>query len=235
MTSVPPARCDSREVTDWHGLGPTTNHVVTEQTLASRGWKPCGSGDWAVALCSPDRTLAARISPFDPTGPMTAELYRRAAFTGRVPRLRDHVRLEGGGDLLLMEHLQPASPADAAAFLADIATGAPSLRDLGTILRRVHEQGAARLPWCGPLDTNPANVMQRDDGMLVLTDPFYADGPSLYSAALNDPGRVARLIPPTQRRYITEIPLAVSGPWAQGEQDRIRAALAAADASLLGH
>jgi hypothetical protein len=27
--------------------------------------------------------------------------------------------------------------------------------------------------------------------MLVVTDPFYADGPSLYSAALHDPERLA--------------------------------------------
>jgi hypothetical protein len=222
-------------VTDWQGLGPTTNHVAAEQTLASKEWERCGAGDWAIALCSPDGMFAARISPFDPTGPMTAELYRRAAHTGLVPRVGHHARLEGGGDLLVMEHLQPAPRDEAAAFLADIAADAPSLCELVTILRRVHTDGAARLPWCGPLDTNPTNIMRRHDGTLVLTDPFYADGPSLYSAALHDPERVARLIPPGERRYMTEIPLAESGPWPEGEQDRMRAALAAADASLLGH
>lgn len=90
-----------------------------------------------------------------------------------------------------------------------------------------------RESWCGPPDTNPTNIMRRDDGTLVLTDPFYADGPSLYSAALNDPESVARLIPPRERRYITEIPLAESGPWPEGEQDRLRAALAGADGSAI--
>ena len=77
--------------------------------------------------------------------------------------------------------------------------------------------------------------MRRRDGTLVLTDPFYADGPNLYSTALHDPERVARLIPPRDRRHLTEIPLAASGPWPEGEQDRIRAGLAAADAILYGH
>lgn len=220
-------------MTDWDGLGPTTNHVAAEKTLADRRWTRCGAGDWAIALCTPDGEFAARISPFDPTGPMTAELYRQAAHTGRVPRIAHHARLEGGGDLLVMEHLEPAPRAEAADFLADIAADAPSLRELATILRRVHAEGAALLPWCGPLDTNPTNIMRRHDGTLVLTDPFYADGPSLYSAALHDPQRVARLIPRRERRYITEIPLAESGPWPEGEQDRLSAALAAADASAI--
>ena len=42
------------------------------------------------------------------------------------------------------------------------------------------------------------------------------------------------LIPPEERRYLTEIPLAASGPLPEGEQDRIRAGLAAADAALHG-
>ena len=219
---------------DWDGLGATTNHVTTERTLVGKGWAWCGAGDWAISLCSPDGAFAARISPFDPTGPLTAKLYRQAASTGRVPRLLHHTRLEGGGDLLVMEHLLPAPTEQAAGFLADIGAGAPSLCDLVTILHRVHAQGAAVLPWWGPLDTNPANVMRRRDGTLVLTDPFYADGPNLYSTALQDPGSVARLVPPRDRRYMTEIPLASSGPWPEGEQDRIRAGLAAADAILYG-
>lgn len=219
---------------DWAGLDATTNHVHAGIALAGRGWAPCGTGDWATVLASPDRTLAARISPFDPTGPLTAQLYREAAATGRVPRLLHHARLEGGGDLLVMEYLLPVARDAAAAFLDDVAAGAGGLGALAAVLHRIHTEGAAVLPWCGPLDTNPANVMRRADGTLVLTDPFYADGPRLYAAASADPARVVRLIPPHERRYLTEIPLAGSGPWADGEQDRIRAGLAAADAAIAG-
>ena len=226
--------CKGEVVGEWHDLGPTTDHVVAEHRLRGAGWTRCGAGDWAIALGSPDGAFAARISPFDPTGPLTAELYRRAASTGLVPAVAHHARLKGGGDLLVMERLLAVPHDEAVAFLEDIATDAPTVHDLVTILHEVHAEGVALLPWCGPLDTNPANVMKRHDGTLVLTDPFYADGPVLYSAALHDPERVARLIPPDERRYLTEIPLAGSGPWADGHQDRIRAALASADASLAG-
>src|SRR4051794_20805166 len=120
-----------------------------------------------------------------------------------------------------MEHLLPATLEEASAFLADIAADAPAVHDLVTILRRVHSDGAALLPWCGPLDTNPANVMRRHDGTVVLPDPFYADGPTLSSAVLDDPEGVALLTPPQERRYLTEIPLAGSGPWPDGEQERM--------------
>lgn len=219
---------------DWDGLGPTTNHVEAGQCLSERGWARCGAGDWAIALRSPDGALAARISPFDPTGPITAELYRRAASTRRVPRVAHHTRLEGGGDLLVMEHLDPAPTEEAHRFLADVAGGDATLRALSAIVRVVHAEAMRLLPWCGPLDTNPANVMRRSDGTLVLTDPFYADGPNLYRAALEDPARVARLIPPDGRRYIAEIPLAGSGPWQEGEQDRLREGLRAADRAIYG-
>lgn len=232
FTSKASPRRDSEIVADWEGLGTATNHVVAERTLTEMGWTRCGAGDWAIALRSPDGALAARISPFDPTGPITAELYRRAATTGQVPQLVHHTRLEGGGDLFVMEHLQPAPPEEAATFLADIAGRAPSLRVLGTIVRQMHAKALSLLPWCGPLDTNPANVMSRHDGTLVLTDPFYADGPNLYAAALQDPDRVARLISPEARRYMSEIPLAGSGPWLEGEQERIREGLRAADERL---
>ena len=58
----------------------------------------------------------------------------------------------------------------------------------------------------------------------------YADGPDLYATAAGNPDLVAARIPETERRFITEIPLAASGPWAPGAQEAIRSALAAADA-----
>lgn len=64
---------------------------------------------------------------------------------------------------------------------------------------------------------------------LVLCDPFYADGPHLYATAQRDPDRVAWLIPEDQRRWMTEIPLAVSGPWPPEERDTMREALRGAD------
>ncbi|GGM46670.1 transglutaminase family protein [Dactylosporangium sucinum] len=209
-------------------LGP--DHRAVEQALLRQGWRPCGAGDWAIALRSPDGTAAARISPFDPTGPYTAALYREAAHTRQVPALYAHRRLAGGGDLQVLEWLEPVPHAAAAAFHRAIAERSPEVAELVDVVRSVHERARRDLPWCGPLDDNPANVMRGADGRLVVVDLFYADGPDLYAAAATDPDRVAALIPEAERRFMTEIPLAGSGPWDPAEREAMRAGLAAADA-----
>ncbi|MEV4351138.1 hypothetical protein AB0J83_42315 [Actinoplanes sp. NPDC049596] len=197
------------------------DHREVERALLDGGWTPCGAGDWAIALRSPDGSAAARISPFDPTGPYTALLYREAARTGQVPVLFDHRRLVGGGDLQVMEFLQPAPAEEAAVF-----AWAP---ELAAIVGRVHERARRELPWCGPLDTNPSNIMRAADGRVVIIDPFYADGPALCATAAADPDLVAARIPSSERRFLADIPLTSSGPWKPGEQEALRAGLAAAD------
>jgi hypothetical protein len=206
------------------------DHRDVENALLGAGWTPCGAGDWAIALRSPDGTAAARISPFDPTGPYTAALYREAAHTRQVPRLFAHRRLVGGGDLQVMEWLRPVAEDEAVAFHRALAGRAPEVADLVDIVCRVHERARRELPWCGPLDHNPANVMRATDGRLVAADLFYADGPNLYATAATDPDLVVAKIPEAERRFMTEIPLAASGPWQPGEREAIRAGLAAADA-----
>ncbi len=74
--------------------------------------------------------------------------------------------------------------------------------------------------------------MRRAAGELVLSDPFFADGPNLYGSILTDPMVVARLIPAARRRHMLELPLAESGPWDPVEREKMRAALASADAEL---
>ena len=211
-------------------LGRQADHRDAEQVLLAAGWTPCGAGDWAIALRSPDGTAAARISPFDPTGPYSAALYRGAAHTRQVPELFAHRRLTGGGDLQVLEWLRPVPEDEAVAFHRAIAMRTPDVADLVDVVRRVHERARRELPWCGPLDNNAANVMRAADGRLVVADLFYADGPNLYATAATDPDLIVALIPEAERRFMTEIPLAVSGPWEPGTQEAMRAALAAADA-----
>ncbi|WP_433796882.1 hypothetical protein [Actinoplanes sp. CA-252034] len=206
------------------------DHREVEHALLRDGWSPCGAGDWAIALRSPDGATAARISPFDPTGPYTAALYSRAAATRQVPVLFEHRRLAGGGDLQIMEWLQPVPEDEAVAFHRALAGHAPHVAELAGIVRDVHDLARRELPWCGPLDDNPANVMRAADGRIVVIDLFYADGPDLYATAATDPDRVAELIPESQRRFMTEIPLATSGPWDPEARRAVREGLAAADA-----
>lgn len=217
-----------REVLDL--LGQQVDHRDAERALVAAGWTLCGAGDWAIALRSPDGTAAARISPFDPTGPYSAGLYRQAAHTGQVPELFAHRRLTGGGDLQVLEWLRPVPEHTALAFHRAIAMRAAEVAELADVVRRVHERARRELPCCGALDTNPANVMRAADGRLVVADLFYADGPNLYATAATAPDRIVALIPEAQRRFMTEIPLAASGPWQPGAREAIRAALAAADA-----
>ncbi|SIR97903.1 hypothetical protein [Micromonospora avicenniae] len=210
-------------------LGREANHRDVERAFVAAGWTACGAGDWAIALRSPDGTAAARISPFDPTGPYSAALYRKAAHTRQVPALFAHRRLTGGGDVQVLEWLQPVPVDEAVAFHRAVAERAPEVADLVDVVRRVHEQARRELPWCGPLDHNPANVMRAADGRLVVVDLFYADGPNLYATAATNPDLVVALIPEAERRFMTEIPLAASGPWESAARESMRAGLAAAD------
>jgi len=211
-------------------LSPEADYLEVERALAEEGWAPGGVGDWAFALRSPDGTVAARISPFDPTGPYTAALYDQAAHTRQVPRLFAHRRLGGGGDLQLLEWLEPSDEDEGVAFQRAIGEAAPEVAELTMAIQRVHAQARRELPWCGPVDTNPANVMRAADGRLVVTDLFYADGPNLYATAWSDPDLVVARIPEAERRFMTQIPTAHSGPWESGTREQMRELLKAADA-----
>jgi hypothetical protein len=206
------------------------DHAGAEHALAAAGWTRCGVGDWAVVLASPSGALAARISPFDPVAPYTAELFGRAVATGQVPILHAYVGLEGGAVCTVMERLRPVDPDEGAAFFRALQARDPHLLELATILDDVYAGARRELPWCGPLDPNPSNVMRRPGDGLVLTDPFYADGPNLYGSLLTDPSEVARKIPAGRRRHMFELPMAETGPFEPDERRRMEAGLAAADA-----
>ena len=224
-----PAALDPALRPELAAVGPATRWWALEERLLGAGWTPCGTGDWALALASPDGAAVARISPFDPVGPWTARLYEEGAGTGLVPTLHLHRRLAGGADLQVMERLDPVPAAEAADFLARLAAPAPELAALAAVVREVHAAAREQLAWCGPLDANPSNVMRRPGGQLVMIDPFYADGPALYAAAAENPERFVTTLVPDERRHLTEIPLGESGPWSQEERRALRDTLQRAD------
>ena len=231
MTTSDPGNVLPTAVTE---AGPSAAYREVEQLLRGAGWTDCGAGDWAFALASPDGALAARISPFDPVGPYTARLYERAAGTGLVPRMLLHHRLAGGADLLVMEQLLSVGESDAHAFLAAFSRAEGELGALASVVQAIHAEARRELYWCGPLDTNPSNIMRRPAGAgprtrAVLTDPFYADGPNLYAMAEEDPDRFVTTLPAHERQHLTEIPLACSGPWPDEAREGLRARLLSAD------
>lgn len=213
-------------------LGADTDHVTAEAFLTSHGWERCGVGDWAVVLRSPSGLMAARISPFDPVAAYTVRLSGEASDTGQVPVLHAHRDLEGGAVLTVMEHLRPADQDLAEAFFRALDERRPEVAVLAEVVSRILADAADDLPWCDGVDPNPANVMRRADGGLVLTDPFFADGRKLYGSLLTAPTVVARTIPADRRRHMFDLPLAESGPWDPVAREKMRAALEAADAAL---
>ncbi len=210
-----------------------SDHEAARVVLENCGWSVCGQGDWAIALRSPDGRTAARISPFDPSAPYTAALYRAGQASGWFPRLHLERHLDGGAHLLLMEFLEPVDTAIGAAIHKRLQEPDPAIEPAAALLLRFHREAAAALPWCGPIDDNPSNIMRAADGSLRITDPFYADGPALYRTLATEPITVARAIPAASRRHILEIPLAGSGGWDDTERDRMRDGLARADADLI--
>ncbi|MFE6510859.1 hypothetical protein ACFVDI_04980 [Nocardioides sp. NPDC057767] len=208
-------------------IHPDADHEDAEAALLEAGWTRCGAGDWAIALSSPDGRTAARISPFDPAGAYNTAFYREAAPTGQVPALFGHRRLMGGGDLQILELLEPVPEDHALRFTRTIQQPGGALLEVAL---RIHERMRREQPWPGPLDLNPTNVMRRTDGQLVMMDVFALDGPRLYGTVATDPDLVAATIPQSQRRFIAEIPLATTGGRDDEQMRAIRAALDGADA-----
>ncbi|MFT4224907.1 hypothetical protein [Micropruina sp.] len=225
---------ETRRLLTWvdaHDAPP--RHDEVEPWLLAQDWTPCGEGDWARAYRSPAGRLAARVSPFDPACAFTVALYREGAGNRYLPRLDAHRNLDGGGQLMVMELLDavPADDAqqwhrrlhDPAAHRAD-----PGLAAAAALIDGVHRRAEAELPWCGPLDDNPGNVMRDAAGRAKFVDLFYVQGLVLYDKALTAPAEVVAALPAELRRHMFEIP-AIGREASPDELVRMRAAIAAAD------
>ena len=87
----------------WESL----SHRQVLAELATEGWVPCGVGDWAVALRSPEGTLVARVCPFDPAYWAFVDLCRECAGNRWLPRIELAAGLEGGGSVVFLEYVAP--------------------------------------------------------------------------------------------------------------------------------
>lgn len=216
---------------DAHDVPP--RHDEVEDRLLADGWTFCGEGDWARAYRSPAGRLATRVSPFDPACAVTVGLYRQGAGNRYLPRLDAHRDLDGGGHLMVMELLDAVAAEVAQSWhrrLHDPAAhrSDPELAAVAALIDEVHRRAEAELPWCGPLDDNPGNVMRDGAGQTKFVDLFYVQGLVLYEKALTTPAEVAAAIPAGLRRHMFEIP-ALAREAGPDEVDRMRAAMTAAD------
>ncbi|GAA3165940.1 hypothetical protein GCM10010466_65930 [Planomonospora alba] len=176
--------------------------------LARLGWTPCGVGDWAVALRSPDGLLAARVCPFDPAYPAFLELCSRLPGNPYLPRVAFSTPLEGGGSLAVLEFLAPVEERTA----ADVARrwreggGDPALQEVRRAALEIDARFRARVPWWDGIDLNPGNVRRAVDGRIAFIDVFCMDGAALYGQVLADAAVVRDRFPADGTRYLLDIP-----------------------------
>ncbi|GAA0924560.1 hypothetical protein GCM10009560_25360 [Nonomuraea longicatena] len=179
------------------------------QTLADYvllGWTPCGFGDWAVAVRSPDGLRAARICPFDPAYAAFLELCRRLPGNPYLPEIALTAELSGGGSLVVMEYLAPAASDEAAELKRRWSDGGgdPQLAAVRAAADAVDADFRASTPWWDGFDLNPGNVGRALDGRPVLLDVFCMDGASLYAQILADASVVKASFP--KARDVLDIP-----------------------------
>jgi hypothetical protein len=87
----------------WESL----SHRQVLAELATVGWVPCGVGDWAVALRSPEGSLVARVCPFDPAYWAFVDLCRECAGNRWLPGIELAADLDGGGSVVFLEYVAP--------------------------------------------------------------------------------------------------------------------------------
>jgi hypothetical protein len=183
------------------------SHRQVLAELATRGWVPCGVGDWAVALRSPEGTLVARVCPFDPAYWAFVDLCRECAGNRWLPRIELAARLEGGGSVVFLEFVAPVGHPVVKQFAEQWQARAddPEFQEVSRAAHRIDAAYRRSTPWWGRCDLDDAHIF-RAGTRLVLLDVFCMAGGELYDAILEDVARVHRRIPRERMRYALDIP-----------------------------
>jgi hypothetical protein len=183
------------------------SHRQVLAELATGGWVPCGVGDWAVALRSPEGTVVARVCPFDPAYPAFVDLCRECAGNRWLPRVELAADLEGGGSVVFLEFVAPVDHPVAKQFAEQWRTraGDAEFEEVRRAAQMIDAEYRKSTPWWGGYDLDDAHIFRAADRP-VLIDVFRMDGPSLYGKILEDVAEVHRRIPRERMRYALEIP-----------------------------
>ena len=210
----------------WASLSP--RQVLAE--LAGAGWVPCGVGDWAVALRSPEGYVAARVCPFDPAYWAFVDLCRECAGNRWLPRIELAADLEGGGSVVFLEFVVPVGHPVVKDFAEQwqARDGDPEFQEVSRAAQRIHAQYRKLTPWWGRCDLDDEHIYSAA-GLPVLLDVYCMAGSDLYNAILEDVTEVHRRIPRERMRYALDIPyiarensaaeiLALRVAWARGAE-----------------
>jgi hypothetical protein len=211
----------------------TLSHRQVMAELVGAGWVPCGVGDWALGLRSPEGSLVARVCPFDPAYAAFVDLCRECAGNRWLPRVELAASLEGGGSVVFLEYVASVEPAVAEQAAKQIGnqwqdgSGDAEFEAVRRAAQAIDARYRESVPWWAGFDLNAGNVRRAADGRLVLIDLFCMHGASLYAQILEDAAAVHRRIPRERMRYALEIPYiaresstaeiaALAAAWARG-------------------
>jgi hypothetical protein len=176
--------------------------------LAIEGWVPCGVGDWAVALRSPEGSLVARVCPFDPAYWAFVDLCRQCAGNRWLPRIDLAASLEGGGSVVFLEYVAPVDHPVGKQFAERWRDRAadPEFQEVRRAARMIDAEYRNSTPWWGRCDLDDAHIFRAADDRPVLLDVYCMAGTDLYNAILEDVAEVHRRIPRERMRYALDIP-----------------------------
>ena len=164
----------------WESL----SHRQVLAELAGAGWVPCGVGDWAVALRSPEGPVVARVCPFDPAYWAFVDLCRECAGNRWPPRIDLAAGLEGGGSVVFLEFVAPVDHPVHGQFAEQWQTraGDPEFQEVRRAAQLIHAEYRKSTPWGGRCDLDDAHLFSAADGRPVLLDVFCMAGIGLCTA-----------------------------------------------------
>jgi hypothetical protein len=187
----------------WESL----SHRQVLAELVTQGWVPCGIGDWAVALRSPEGAVVARVCPFDPAYWAFVDLCRACAGNRWLPKMGLAAGLEGGGSVVFLEFVAPVDHPVTGQFAEQwqARAGDAEFTEVARAAQLIDARYRTSTPWWGRCDLDDAHIFRAADRP-VLIDVFCMAGTELYHAILDDVAGVHRRIPRERMRYALDIP-----------------------------